>query len=556
MDNPEKWNSEEKRLERKERLNSLKERDGSKKPIKKPNKFMRIFLPVLAAVLVMAIGVWAVIYFAIPQKIFPPMSVGGEKVSSVEYVYYYTNTLQELQIDKTTAEGQTKLAEKCTVEGFTDKTWQEYAVDTAAKAIVDVKIQHDLAEATKMKLTSDEIKSVDDIFDNLIKETGDIIKADQYLIEIFGKNVTIATLKPVFLKQALAAKYAQQKATELAVTDKEIKDSYDLNKDKYDGVSFRIAFFEIETKDGATTAETAKFDADAKTAADSFVSKATDEATFKQMTIAKTAADEKLKYSKLTAAEKKTTDDDKAASDKAEATKIASMTAEEKTAYEKGKANQDASILRGLKKSNIEGVSAEMATWLFDAVRKAGNKKVFLVTGGYYAIYFVSRDTNFNLPSVRHILISPNKDKNAANGDVFTAAEWTAARKTAQDLLLKCTTLEKFIEFVKSSSTDTGSVENDGLYENVQPGQMMPEFNDWVFDSARKADEQAIVRTDYGFHIMRFVGNTASTSLSQNTEAIKSELSQKKFSDFLTEKKALAEYKYIINDFGISLLGL
>ncbi|MHB1484571.1 MAG: peptidylprolyl isomerase [Saccharofermentanales bacterium] len=555
MDNPEKWNSEEKRLERKERLNSLKARDGGKKPIKKTNKFLRIFIPVVAAVLVIAIGVWAVIQFAIPQKIFPPMTVGGEKISSVDFSYYYANSLQQLQIDKSTDEGKTKLAEKCTEAGYTDKTWKEYAFDLAAKAIVEMNIQNDLAVAAKMELSNDEKVAVDNIFDNLIKETGDAVKADKYLIEAFGKNVTIATLKPVFLKQQLAAKFAEKKATELAVTDQEIKAEYDANKDKYESVTFRIAFFETETKDGATTSETTKFDANAKTAAETFLSKAADESTFKTLAAAKTIADEKLKYSKMTAAEKKTADADKVKTDKAEATKISAMTPEEKIAYETGKANQDTSILRGLKRENIESVSPDMAAWLYDAARKSGNKKAFSVTGGYYSVYFVSRDTSFNLPSVRHILISPNKDKNVSNGDVFTVAEWTAARKKAQDLLKQCTSLEKFISLVKANSTDTGSVDNGGLYENVQFGQMMPEFNDWAFDPARKADDQAIVRTDYGFHIMRYIGKTTSTSLSQNKATIKTALSQKKYTDFLAAKKALAEYKYTLSDLGISLLG-
>ena len=40
---------------------------------------------------------------------------------------------------------------------------------------------------------------------------------------------------------------------------------------------------------------------------------------------------------------------------------------------------------------------------------------------------------------------------------------------------------------------------------------MVTNFNDWCFDSARKAGETAIVETEYGYHVMYFVGNSGMT---------------------------------------------
>ena len=34
----------------------------------------------------------------------------------------------------------------------------------------------------------------------------------------------------------------------------------------------------------------------------------------------------------------------------------------------------------------------------------------------------------------------------------------------------------------------------------------MTEFNDWCFDASRKTGDTAIVKTQYGYHIMYFVG--------------------------------------------------
>ena len=38
---------------------------------------------------------------------------------------------------------------------------------------------------------------------------------------------------------------------------------------------------------------------------------------------------------------------------------------------------------------------------------------------------------------------------------------------------------------------------------------MVPTFNDWCFDDSRTPGDSGIVETDYGYHIMYFVGQNA-----------------------------------------------
>ena len=40
---------------------------------------------------------------------------------------------------------------------------------------------------------------------------------------------------------------------------------------------------------------------------------------------------------------------------------------------------------------------------------------------------------------------------------------------------------------------------------------MVPTFNDWCFDSSRKTGDTGVVESDYGAHVMYFVGNTEQT---------------------------------------------
>ena len=40
------------------------------------------------------------------------------------------------------------------------------------------------------------------------------------------------------------------------------------------------------------------------------------------------------------------------------------------------------------------------------------------------------------------------------------------------------------------------------------PGQMVETFNDWCFADGRQPGDYGIVKTDYGYHLMYFVGRT------------------------------------------------
>lgn len=114
--------------------------------------------------------------------------------------------------------------------------------------------------------------------------------------------------------------------------------------------------------------------------------------------------------------------------------------------------------------------------------------------------------------NVRHILVQPEKDIDS-DGDLASDSSsdeaWAAAEQSANDIYAQWKedpTEENFAEFATYNSMDPGSMNNGGLYEDVFPGQMVTEFNDWCFDPARKPGDNGIVKTDYGYHIMYFSG--------------------------------------------------
>ena len=110
--------------------------------------------------------------------------------------------------------------------------------------------------------------------------------------------------------------------------------------------------------------------------------------------------------------------------------------------------------------------------------------------------------------NVRHILIEPEKDEDGSISD----DAWTAAEEKAQEILDEWQAgdadEESFGELANTYSTDGGSNTNGGLYEDVYPGQMVTEFNDWCFDASRKPGDTSIVKTSFGYHVMYFVSFT------------------------------------------------
>lgn len=145
--------------------------------------------------------------------------------------------------------------------------------------------------------------------------------------------------------------------------------------------------------------------------------------------------------------------------------------------------------------------------WLFSTDRKAGDHACF----GTTVVYVISpvELSDVETVNVRHILIAPETDGSSASD--ATADQWSAAYEKAQSVLQQWrdgdATEDSFAQLAKDNSSD-GSADNGGLYENVYPGQMVNNFGNWCFDPARKAGDTAIIQSEYGYHIMYFVGQT------------------------------------------------
>ncbi len=98
---------------------------------------------------------------------------------------------------------------------------------------------------------------------------------------------------------------------------------------------------------------------------------------------------------------------------------------------------------------------------------------------------------------VGHILISAS-----STADKATLEE---AEKKANELLKEFLkgdkTKDAFEKLAKENTADSGV-----FYEMVKKGDMVKEFEDWLFDEARKDGDTDVVKTEYGYHVMYFLG--------------------------------------------------
>lgn len=143
----------------------------------------------------------------------------------------------------------------------------------------------------------------------------------------------------------------------------------------------------------------------------------------------------------------------------------------------------------------------DLSNWLFDSARTENEAACIEVDGTYYVAIFLSRDTHeFNLPNVRHILISvsDSTDEDAKAAALETAeavlAEYEAGEHTE----------DAFAAIGDAAYADGTSAES-ARYENITPGQMVEDFENWCFEDHEVGDT-GIVETSYGYHVMFFSG--------------------------------------------------
>lgn len=197
-------------------------------------------------------------------------------------------------------------------------------------------------------------------------------------------------------------------------------------------------------------------------------------------------------------------EEDKKEEEKTEEEKIAESVEKAKTAVYDGLLETFVTKLESsYAKAGSYTKDDEYSEWLFNDERKDADKKVekkendgkttYTVTSTF-VVKSAYKQTDIT-KNVGHILFTKNKY------ETLEKAKEEADKILAQYLAGELT--KEAFEKLGEEYTEDSNV----FYENVAPGQMVTEFNDWIFDEARKAGDTAVIKTTYGYHVMYFEGN-------------------------------------------------
>ena len=543
----EKSKAEQYRDERKARIaksakknaHSMEARNTAKKVA---NKVISI---VLCAVIVLGVVAFSLNYYGALQRVIKIGGVGSDQsVSIAEYEYYYMRAYNQVRYQaqyyqyyyqtsngydlSLTPEEQTQTTKDA--DG-NEITWAEKLHEDTLEIIQLHKAYYNEALKMGLKLTKadeafidkqiedlrDEAKSAGSNSSNSDSENKVTYSLNAYLRKVYGGSINERFLRKQLKIQVLAQKYLTERTNEIAkdYEQKDIDAEYKKDTTAYDFVTFRAYTFktteltkEDKETDDALKARQAKANAEVKKNANDFYNAVTNDATF-------------------TAKAKELNKD------------TADYNVDKETKY---------SMLKSTAQSTF---SEDAAKWLFDSSTKVGSKKLFSdeENGKYIVVLALSKPHQEQTVTARHILF---QTKDQSSGNDLSEEEIAKKKTQAEDVLKKFNegdkTEDSFAALANEYNEDTGSSSNGGLYEHIYPGQMVTEFNDWVFDANRKAGDVELVETDYGYHIIYFV---AKDGKDYYDSAIRSSKANK---DIETETKALQEGKDYVVGLGPRLM--
>jgi len=515
-------------------LEGATEKKVSKKELlrrqNKKEKMQKILSYIVVGVLIAALLATVVMFVAsIPTPLDQIVSVKSDdyKIDNAMVAYYFhtnVNSFINDNYDYLSFYGldTSKSLKQQSYIGDESKTWYDFFIEQTKSTVEELILFAEAAKDAGLEL---------DVEDQANIETNiAYIKAyasaygyttDSYISAQYGEGVDEAAIRRCLKLSHLASKYYQQEMDKLSYTDEDYNTYLEENPSKFLKIDYYAYAFEADVEKDADEETVAAAVAEAKKKADALAAVTTVEDFRKAV------------YDILYAehmAEKSEDDEEESKEDEVVKT-------DEEIVWEE----VDKLLREGIGYSD----SSDIGKWLFDSARKAND--TYVDAGDDYATAYIvvkpAYKEDYKSVNVRHILLTKEEYETEE-------ATLEKANEVLNTFLAGDKTVEKFAELVKEFSEDTGSSENEGLYENVLKGTMVTEFNDWCFDEARKVGDTGIVETEYGQHIMYFDGFGEPAWKVSALELLKQQ-------DYEAMKEALAE-KYTIkfNDKKFEKLGV
>ena len=519
------------REERKARIAKASKQNA--KNIEKRNKVSKAAKIAVAAVL--AVVIVGLVVFNALKPSFTALEVGGTKISAAQFNYYYSvafndissqaSQLQQyygsdvLGFDSSLPPDEQESTEKD--EDGNPLMWSEVIKDRAITIAQQTIGYYNEAVAAGITLTEDQEAEISETIESYRTEAANNnFTLNAYLKLYFGAGFNEKELKKLLETQLLADAFTTQKSDEIdkSITDKDLEKEYKENKKDYDYTDVRyytISFKKLTAKDGESEDALKKRQ---KEANDKLIAEAKD-------IIAKATDDNTL--------------------------------IEEIKTYNKSEKDTTKKVIAATYSSLKSSVSEKGADWAYAKDRKAGDMTVVSDDSAAYIILMLKPAYTSNSVSVRHCLVAFDaKDSNNVT-DTEKKEAFKKAEKLLKDLGDKVTE-DAFSKMATQNTEDEGSAATGGLYANIRISDNYVEsFEEWSFDSARKAGDTGIVETEYGYHIMYFVSdNTDDVDWKNTIKNAKSDEALKAFQDeiFAEDGKNAIEEKetwtnYVVKEY-------
>ena len=453
-------------------------------------KLWSIVFYIVIGLMVVGILVAAVFNSGLPQRMLTAVTVGNHKLSVAEMNYYFLDTVNSNSYLGYMVDNNTPLDEQEYGDG---QTWADYLLETAVTSARDNYAIYDEAIANGYTLTEEDQAQIDQQIQTMetyaslygYNSVSALLRAN------YGAGCNESNYRAYLEVQAIATGYNNQIVEGLTYTQEEIDAEAAENPADYTSYDYR--YYLVSTSNYYET------DADEHTEEETAAAKEAAQAAAQQLLDDSQGDGEKFWEAAHALMH---VNDGEEATGETEPEETTGETQPEETGdtTEEEDTHEDTTLYENTLKSSMPSI---LSDWLTDSARQAGDTTVIEASNdaGYYAVMFLGSNDNTEVPTVnvRHILISTS--------DSVTAEDARSQIEEIQAEYEEDPTEEHFAELAETYSSDTGSNTNGGLYENVAPGQMVEEFNDWIFADNRQAGDVGIVETDYGCHLMYFVGD-------------------------------------------------
>ena len=493
--------SRKKMLRREENMAAMTERQQEElKEAKKLKLYTAIFTIAIIAMVAVVI-VTSVFSSGIIERNTTALTVDGSKVSAVELNYFYIDTVNSFLnsygsyanlfgLDTTTALDEQYFDEE------NGQTWADYFLDMATTSAQRAYALYNDAQANGYTLPDEANESMESNISTmeLYASLYGYSDVESYIKAMYGAGSNEKTYRQYMNLQYTAEYYYDDTLASLEYTDEDLRAAEAENYNAYSSYSYNYYYLAASNfYEGGTTDE---------------------EGTTTYSDEEKAAGLEKCKETADQLAEAATLEDLDAA--------IADLSINAET---------EGAATTAIVDRLYSSVDSKLADWITADEREVGDITCIENTttstaedgtetttvNGYYLVYFAGENDNtFSLVNARHILVGFEGGTTDDSGNTtYSDEEKAAALAEAEDLLATFkageATEDAFAALANENSDDTGSNTTGGLYEDIYPGQMVTNFNDWVFDASRQSGDTGIVESDYGYHVMYFSGLSDTT---------------------------------------------